>query len=128
MQWDAVSEDSYLADLNIAQLLKYDAFPSIQEDYSDRIEDLLNEVDLEDSVMGGVQKVTMSCLALHAMQEYGVTTQVEEDEARIANLSGWPVSKDDLRSLKEDIELQIFQISEGQQRLELKKRWKSHYN
>ena len=47
----------------------------------------------------------MSCLALDAMQEYGVTMQVEEDKARIANLRGWPVSKDDLRSLKKDIEL-----------------------
>ena len=62
------------------------------------------------------------------MQEYGVTMQVEEDKARIANPRGWPVSKDDLRSLKEDIELRIFQISEEQQRLELKDRWKSHYN
>ena len=70
----------------------------------------------------------MSCLALYAMQEYGVTTQVEEDKARIANPRGWPVWKDDLRALKEDIELRIFQISEEQQRLELKDRWKSHYN
>ena len=54
---------------------------------------------------------------LHAMQEYGVTMQVKEDKARIANRRGWPVSKEDLRSLKEDIELQIFQISEEQQRL-----------
>ena len=78
--------------------------------------------------MGGVQNFTMSCLALHAMQEYGVTMQVEEDKARIAISRGWPVSKDDLRSLKEDIELPIFQISEKQRRLELKDRWKSHYN
>ena len=127
-QWDEVSEDGYLADLNIAQPLKYDPFPSIHEDYSDRIADLLNEVDLEDSVMGGVQNFTMSCLALHAMQEYGVTMQVEEDKARIANPRGWPVSKEDLRSLKEDIELRILQISEEQQRLELTDRWKSHYN
>ena len=33
-----------------------------------------------------------------------------------------------MRSLKEDIELRIFQISEEQQRLELKDRWRSHYN
>ena len=117
-----------MADLNIAQPLKYDPFPSIHEDYLDRIEDLLNEVDLEDSVMGGVQNFTTSCLALHAMQEHGVTLQVEEDKARIANPRRWPVSKDNLRSLKEDIELRIFQISEEQQRLELKDRWKSHYN
>ena len=70
----------------------------------------------------------MSCLALHAMQEYGVTMQVLEDRARIANPRGWPVSKDDLRSLNEDIERRIFQISEEQQRLELKDRWKSDYN
>ena len=70
----------------------------------------------------------MSCLALHAMQQYGVTMQVEEDKARIANPRGWPVSKHDLRSLKEDIELRIFQISEEQQGLERKDRWKSHYN
>ena len=99
-----------------------------KKDYSDRIEDLLNEVDLEDSVMGGVQNFAMSCLALHAMQEYGVTMQVEEHKARIASPRGWPVSKDYLRSLKEDIELRIFQISEDQQRLELKDRRKSHYN
>ena len=68
----------------------------------------------------------MSCLALHAMQEYGVTMQVEEDKVRIAKPRGWPVSKDDLRSLKEDIELRIFQISEEKQRLELRDRWKSH--
>ena len=128
MQWDEVSEDGYLTDLNIAQPLRYDPFPSIQEDYSDRIEDSLSEVDLEVSVMGGVQNFTTSSLALHAMQEYGVTMQVEEDKARIANPRGWPVSKDDLRSLKKDIELRIFQISEEQQRLELKDRWKSHYN
>ena len=70
----------------------------------------------------------MSCLALQAMQEYGVTMQVEEDKARIANPRGWPVTKDNLRSLKEDTELPIFEISEEQQRLELKDRWKSHYN
>ena len=128
VQWDEVSEDGYLADLNIAQPLKYDPFPSIHEDYSDRIEDLLNEVDLQDSVLGGVQNFTMTCLALYAMQEYGVTMQVEEDKARIANPRGWQVSKDDLSSLKEDIELRIFQISEEQQRLELKDRSKSHYN
>ena len=128
VQWDEVSEDGYLADLNIAQPLKYDPFPSIHEDYSDRVEDLLNEVNLEDSVMGGVQNFTMSCLALHAMQEYDATMQVEEDKARIANQRGWPVAKDDLRSLKEDIELRIFQTSEEQQRLELEDRWKSHYN
>ena len=122
VQWDEVSEQGYLADLNISQPLKYDPFPSIHEDYSDRIEDLLNKVDLEDSVLGGVQSFTMSCLALQAMQEYGVTMQVEEDKARIANPRGWPVSKGDLRSLKEDIELRIFQISEEQQRLELKDR------
>ena len=78
--------------------------------------------------MGGVQNFTMSCLALHAMQDYGVTMQVEEDKARIAKPRGWPVSKDDLRSLKKDIELRIFQISEEHQRLGLKDRWKSHYN
>ena len=128
MQCDEVSEDGYLADLNIGQPLKYDPFPSIHEDYSDQIEDLLNEVDLEDSVLGEVQNFTMSCLALHAMQEYGVTMQVEKDKARIANPRGWPVSKDDLRSLKEDIELRNFQISGEQQGLELKDRWKSHYN
>ena len=94
VQWDEVSDDGYLADLNIAQPLKYDPFPSINEDYSDRIEDLLNEVDLKDSVLGGVQTFTMWCLALHAMQEYGVTMQVEEDKARIANRRGWPVSKE----------------------------------
>ena len=92
------------------------------------MEDLLSEVDLEDSVIRGVQNCTMSCLALHAMQEYGLTMQVEEDKARIANPCGRPISKEDLRSLKEDIELRIFQISEEQQRLELKDRWKSHYN
>ena len=70
----------------------------------------------------------MSCLALHAMQEYGVTMQVEEDKARMVNPRGWLVLKADLRSLKVDIELQIFQISEEQQRLELKDRWNSHYN
>ena len=57
-----------------------------------------------------------------------MTMQVEENDARIANPRGWPVSKDDLRSLKEDIELRIFQISEEQQRLQLEDRWKSHYN
>ena len=128
VQRDEVSGDSYLADLNIAQPLKYDPFPSIHEEYSDRIEDLLNDVDPEDSVLGGVQNFTMSCLALHAMQEYGVTMQGEEDKARIPNPRGWPVSKDDLRSLKEDIEHQIFQISEEQQELELKDSWKGHYN
>ena len=128
VQWDEVSEDGYLADLNIAQPLGYDPFSSIHEDYSGRIEDLLSKVDREDSVMGGVQNFTMSCLALHAMQQYGVTMQVEEDKARSADPRGWPVSKDNLRSLKEDIELRIFQISEEQQRLELKDRWKSHYN
>ena len=126
MQWDELSEDGYLADLNIAQSLKYDPFQSIHEDYSDRIEDLLIEADLEDSVMGSVQSFTMSCPALHAMQEYGVTMQIQEDKARIANPRRWPVSKDGLRSLKEDIELRIFRISEEQQRLELKDRWKSH--
>ena len=65
MQWDEVSEDGYSADLNT---LKYDQFPSIWEDYSDRIGDLLNEVDLEDSVLGGVQNFTMSCLALHVIE------------------------------------------------------------
>ena len=128
MQWDEVSEDGYLAYLNIAQPLKYHPLPSIHEDYSDRIKDLLNKVDLEDSVIAGVQNFTISCLALHAMQEYGVTMQVEEDKARIVNPRGWPVSKTNLRSLKEDIELRIFQISEEQQRLELKDRWKSHCN
>ena len=128
VQWDEVSEDIYLADPNIAQPLRYDPFPSIHEDYSDRIEDLPSEVDLEDSVMGGVRNFTMSCLALHAMQKYGVTMQVEEDKARIANPRGWPVSRDDLRSLKKDIELRIFQICEEQYRLELKDRWKNHYN
>ena len=88
VQWDEVSEDRYLADLNLAQLLKYDPFPSIQEDYSDRIEDLLSEVHLQVSVMGGVQNFTTSCLALHAVQQYGVTMQVEEDKARIANPRG----------------------------------------
>ena len=88
MQWDQVSEDGYLADLNIAQPLGYDPFPSIQEDFSDGIEDLLSEVHLEDSVMGGVQNFTMSYLALYAMQEYGVTMQVEEDKARTANPRG----------------------------------------
>ena len=83
--WDEVSEDGYLADLNTAKPLKYYPFPSSHEDYSDRIEGLLNKVNLEDSVLGGVQNFTMSCLALHAMQEYGVTMQVEEDKARIAN-------------------------------------------
>ena len=105
VQWDEVSEDGYLADLNIAQPVKYDPFPSIHEAYSDRIEDLLNEVDLEDSVLGGVQNFTMSPLALQAIQEYGVTMQVEEDKARSADPRGWPVSKHDLRSLKEDIEV-----------------------
>ena len=128
MQWDEVREDSYLADLNLAQPLKYDPFLSIHEDYTGRIEDLLSEVDLEDSVIGGVQNFTMSCLALHAMQEYGVTMQVKQDKARITNPCRWPVSKEDLRSLKEDIELRIFQKSEEHQELELKDRWKSHHN
>ena len=128
VQWDEVSEDGYLADLNIAQPLKYDPFQSIHEDYSDRNENLLSEVDFEDSVMGGVQNFTMSCLALHAMQEYGVTMQVEKDKAKIANPRGRPVSKDNLRSVKKDIELRIFHISEEQQELELKDRWKGHYN
>ena len=128
VQWDEVSGDGYLLDLNLAQLLKYDPFPSIHEDSSDRIKDLLSEVDLEDSVLGDVQHFTMSCLALHAMQEYGVSMQAEEDIASIANPRGWPVSKGDLRSLKGDIELRIFQISEEQQGLEVKHRWKSHYN
>ena len=122
MHWDTVSEDGYLADLNLAQALKYDRFPSIHEDYLDRIKDLLSEVDLEDSVIGGVQNVTMSCLALQAMQDYGVTMQIKEDNEKIANPRGWPVWKDDLRSLKEDIELGIFQRSEEQQRLDLKDR------
>ena len=116
VQWDEVSEDGYLADLNLAQPLKYDPFLSIHEDYSDRIEDLLSEVDLEDSVIGGVQNIAMMCLALHAMQEYGVSMQVDEDKASIARPRGWPVSKEHLRSLKEDIELQIFQTSQEQQR------------
>ena len=38
--------------------------------------------------------------------------QVEEDKARTANPRGWPVSNEELRSSKEDIELRIFQISE----------------
>ena len=128
VHWNEVSEDGYLADLNPAQSLKYDPFPSIHEHYSDRIKDLLSEVDLEDSVMGSVQNVTKSCLALPDMQEYGVTMQVEEDKARIASSHGWPVSKEDLRSLKEDIELRIFQITDEQHRLLLKDRWNSHYN
>ena len=128
VQWDEVSEDSHLADPNLAQPLMYDPFRNIHEDYSDRFEDLVSEVDLDDSAIRGVQSSTMLCLFLHAMQEYGVTMQVEEDKARIANPRGWPASKKDLRSLKEDIELRIFQISEEQQRLELKDRWKSHYN
>ena len=69
----------------------------------------------------------MLCLALHAMQEYGVTMQVEEGKARIANPRGWPVSKDNLRSFKEDIELRILQIPQEQQRVELKDRWKSRH-
>ena len=128
MQTDGVSEDAYLVDLNLAQPLRYNPFASIHEDYSAQIEDLLSEVDLEDSVIGGVQNCTMSCLALHAMQECGVTMQVEEDKARTPNPRGWPVSKEALRSSKEDIELRIFQISQEQQRLELKDRSKSHYN
>ena len=78
--------------------------------------------------MGGVQNFTMSCLALHAMQEYGVTMQVEEDKSRIANPRGSPVSKDNLCPLKEDIELRIFQTSLEERRLQLKDRWKSHYH
>ena len=35
VQWDEVSEDGYLADLNLARPLKYDPFPSIHEDYAD---------------------------------------------------------------------------------------------
>ena len=128
VQREEVSEDSYLADVNLAQPLKYDPFPSIHKDYSDGMEDLLSEVDLEDSFMGGVQNFTMSCLALHAMQEYGVTMQVKEDKARTAHPRGWPNWKDDLHSLKEDIALQILHICEEQQRLELKDRWKGHYN
>ena len=85
-------------------------------------------MDFEDSVIGGVQDFTMSRLVLHAMQEYGVSMQVDEDKASIAKPRGWPVSKEDLPSLKEDIGLRIFQISEEQQRRELKDRWKSHYN
>ena len=53
-----------------------------------------------------------------------MTMQIDEDKASIAKPRGWPVSKEDLRSLKED----IFQISEKQQRRELKDRWESHYN
>ena len=128
VQREEVSEDGYLADVDLAQLLKYAPFPSIHKDYADRIEDLLSEVDPEDSVMGVVQNFTIWCLALHAMPEYGVTMQAEEEKATIAHPRGWPVSNDDLRSLKEDIELRIFQISEEQQRLELKDAWKSHYN
>ena len=128
LQWDEVIEDGYLADITLAQPLKYDPFPSIHEDLSDRIGDLLSEVDLQESLIGGVQNFTMSCLALHAMQEYGVSMQVEDDKARIANPRGWPVSEEGSRSLKADIELRIFRISEEQQRLELKDRWKSHYN
>ena len=74
MQWDEVSEDGYSADLNIAQPLKYDTFPSIHEDYSDRIPDLLNEVEVEDSVMGGVQNFTMLCLALLTRSRGGPAT------------------------------------------------------
>ena len=51
-----------------------------------------------------------------------MSMQFEEDKARIANPRGWPVSKDNLRSLKKDIELRMFQISMEQQRLELKDR------
>ena len=35
VQGDEVSEDGYLAELNLAQPLKYDPFSSIQEDYLD---------------------------------------------------------------------------------------------
>ena len=49
-----------------------------------------------------------------------MTMQVEGDGAGTANPREWLVSKDDLRSLKKDIELRIFQISEEQQSLELK--------
>ena len=128
VQWEEVSEDGYQADLNLAHPLKYDPFPSINEEHLGGIEDLLSEVDLEDSVVGEVQNFTMLCLALHAMQEYAVSMQVDEDKASIAKPRGWPVSKEDLRSLKEDIELQVFLISEEQQRRQLKDRWKSHYN
>ena len=128
MKWDEVSEDGYLTDVNLAQPLKYDPFASIHEDYLDRIEDSLSEIDLEDSVMGGVQNFTLSCLALRAMQEYGVTMQIKEDKTRIAHPGGWPVSKEDLRSLEEDIELRIIQISEKQQRVEPQDRWVRHYN
>ena len=70
----------------------------------------------------------MSCWALHVMQEYGVSMQGAEDKASIAKPCGWPVSKEDLLSLKEVIELEIFQIPEEQQGRELKDRWMSHYN
>ena len=93
MQWEEVSEDGYLADLNLSHPLKYDRFPSINEDYSDRIDDLLSEVDLEDSVVGGFQNFAMLCLVLHAMPHYGVTMQVDEDKASIVKPRGWPVSK-----------------------------------
>ena len=33
VQWDEVGEDGYPADLNPAQPLKYDPFPSTHEDY-----------------------------------------------------------------------------------------------
>ena len=70
----------------------------------------------------------MSCVTLHAMPEYGVSMQVDENKASIAKPRGWPVSKEDLRSLKEVIELRIFRISEERQRRELKDRWESVYN
>ena len=35
VQWDEVSEDGYLVVLNFAQLLKYDPFRSIHEEYLD---------------------------------------------------------------------------------------------
>ena len=66
--WILHKQGSYLADLNLSHPLKYDPFPCINEDYLDRIEDLLSEVDLEDSVVGGVQNFTMFCFTLHAMQ------------------------------------------------------------
>ena len=76
-EWDDVSEDGYLADLNPAQPLNYDPFASINQDCSDQIEDLLSAVNLEHSVIGGVQHFTTLCLALHATQEYGVSMQVD---------------------------------------------------
>ena len=56
-----------------------------------------------------------------------MSMQADEDKASIAKPRGWPVSKKDLPSLKEDVELRIFQISEEQQGRELKEGWKSHY-